>query len=153
MHLQIDQIKDLPARVQAQIRNELQGTPKKDFSPAMIPTSKSGSCGKYRNQKTESKGITFDSAKESRRYEELIMRQRAGEIEDLRLQVDFTLQEAYTDCNGNRVRAIRYKADFSYRENGKLTVEDVKSRATKTSTYMIKKKMMKERFGIDIQEV
>ena len=81
------------------------------------------------------------------------MRQRAGEIEDLRLQVDFTLQEAYTDCNGKRVRAIRYKADFSYRENGKLTVEDVKSRATKTSTYMIKKKMMKERFGIDIQEV
>lgn len=153
MYLQIDQIKDLPARVQAQIRNELQGKPQSEFSPAEISRRKDPSCGKYRNKKTESKGITFDSAKESRRYDELIMRQRAGEIENLRLQVDFTLQEAYTDCNGNRVRAIRYKGDFSYIENGRLVVEDVKSRATKTSTYMIKKKMMKERFGIDIKEV
>ena len=50
------------------------------------------------------------------RYDFLIERVRRGEIGDLRLQVDFTLQEAYTDAEGRRVRAIRYKADFTYRE-------------------------------------
>ena len=34
-----------------------------------------------------------------------------------------------------------------------LVVEDVKSRATKTKTYAMKRKLMKERFNIDIQEV
>lgn len=34
-----------------------------------------------------------------------------------------------------------------------LVVEDVKSRATKTKQYIMKRKMMKERFNIDIQEV
>ena len=89
------------------------------------------------------------------------------------MQVDFTLQEAYTDGEGRRVRAIRYRADFSYRRkpNGQipdtdmgelwdimemkwpLVVEDVKSRATRTKEYIMKRKLMKERFNIDIQEV
>lgn len=34
-----------------------------------------------------------------------------------------------------------------------LVVEDVKSRATKTKQYAMKRKMMKERFNIEIQEV
>ncbi len=34
-----------------------------------------------------------------------------------------------------------------------LVVEDVKSRATKTRAYAMKKKLMRERFSIDIQEV
>ena len=50
--------------------------------------------------------------KEARRFDFLIERERRGEIRDLRLQVDFTLQEAYTDMEGHRVRAIRYRADF-----------------------------------------
>jgi len=32
-------------------------------------------------------------------------------------------------------------------------VEDVKSRATRTREYAVKKKMLKDRFGIDITEV
>ena len=95
-------------------------------------------------------------------------------IRDLRMQVDFTLQEAYTDTEGKRVRAIRYKADFTYRmgvertvqdgpehsvvrfktvKDWVLVVEDVKTRPTRTRTYIMKQKMMKERLGIDIQEV
>ena len=77
-----------------------------------------------------------------------------------------------TDADGNRTRAIRYKADFTYQERvpssgppyktaynatdaerWRLVVEDVKSRATKTDKYQIKRKLMKDRFGIDIQEV
>ena len=66
---------------------------------------------KYRNTPTErvtSSGavIRFDSQKEARRYDHLILRQQAGEIRDLRIQVDFTLQEAYTDQKGRSIRAI-----------------------------------------------
>ena len=35
----------------------------------------------------------------------------------------------------------------------RLVVEDVKSRATKTSVYAMKKKLLRERFGIDIVEI
>lgn len=56
---------------------------------------------------------------------------------------------------GRRVRAIRYRADFTYHEGAKgvQVVEDVKSRATRTREYAVKKKLLKDRFGIDITEV
>ena len=115
---------------------------------------------KYRNEKatrTMPNGEirTFDGLREARRYDFLIERERRGEIRDLRLQVDFTLQEAYTDMEGHRVRAIRYRADFTYYEGKQeqRVVEDVKSKATKTQKYAIKKKMLKDRFGLDITEV
>ena len=115
---------------------------------------------KYHNTPTErvtASGavLHFDSQKEARRYDFLIERERRGEIRDLRLQVDFTLQEAYTDTEGRRVRAIRYRADFTYHEGaqGVQVVEDVKSRATRTREYAMKKKLLKDRFGIDITEV
>lgn len=115
---------------------------------------------KYRNtpttRVTPSRAVLrFDSQKEARRYDFLIERERRGEIRDLRLQVDFTLQEAYTDTEGRRVRAIRYRADFTYHEGAKgvQVVEDVKSRATRTREYAVKKKLLKDRFGIDITEV
>lgn len=98
--------------------------------------------------------LHFDSQREARRYDLLIERERTGQIQDLRLQVDFTLQEAYTDTEGRRVRAIRYRADFTYRElDGTLVVEDVKSRATRTKEYLLKRKMMKDRLRIEIIEV
>ena len=78
---------------------------------------------------------------------------KAGKIQDLRLQTEFTLQDAYTMPNGNRVRAIRYKADFTYLWGGNLVVEDVKSKATKTRVYSMKKKILADKFGIEIQEI
>ena len=82
------------------------------------------------------------------------------EADDLTITVELangkvaTLQEAYTDLEGRRVRAIRYRADFTYRErDGRLVVEDVKSKPTRTREYLIKRKLMKERRGIDITEV
>ena len=69
--------------------------------------------GKYHNQPDSRGNLRFDSRKEARRYDELMLRLKAGQIRDLRLQVDFTLQEAFTDTDGKRVRAIRYRADFT----------------------------------------
>lgn len=125
---------------------------------------------KYRNTPdtrngTEGRKIRFDSKAEARRYDELMLMLKAGKIRNLKLQPQFTLQEAYTTPEGNRVRAMRYQADFSYdlevsekcsgleKFHYVFTVEDVKSRATKTRVYQIKKKLMRERLGIEITEV
>ena len=108
---------------------------------------------KYNAKKTTVDGITFDSKKEAERFSELKLLLRAGKIKNLRLQQDFTLQEAYTAPDGERVRAIRYAADFTYEENGEIIVEDVKSRATKTRVYEMKRKLLREKYGVRIREV
>lgn len=109
------------------------------------------------------KKLHFDSKKEAQRYDELMLLLRAGKIRDLKLQPQFTLQEAYIAPDGEKNGAVRYKADFSYERptepdaNGQVywvpVVEDVKSRATRTRDYIMKKKLMLERFGISVQEV
>ena len=123
---------------------------------------------KYHNRKAvritaEGNTLEFDSQKEARRYDKLVMLLAAGKIRDLKLQPEFTLQEAYTTLEGVRVRAIRYRADFSYERAtepdccGEVhwlpVVEDVKSEATKTRVYAIKRNLMHERLGIDVREV
>ena len=165
-------VKDLPPAYQAQaLRKWAEQERKKKRPPLPCPADAGpGKPAKYHNKPTErvtpsGAVLRFDSQKEARRYDELAALERAGQIRELRMQVDFTLQEAYTDGEGRRVRAIRYRADFTYRKprddpweeyDGsfwKLVVEDVKSRATKTKQYIMKQKMMKERLNIDIQEV
>lgn len=108
---------------------------------------------KYHNTPTERAGIRFDGRKEARRYDELMVMLRAGIISDLRLQPQFTLQESYITETGERIRAVRYTADFSYRFGGKLVVEDVKSKPTRTKEYLRNRKFMRSKFGIDIQEI
>ena len=144
-------ITDLPERYRVQALEKLARQEKqKQEAKKQTPGSK------YRNEKTERAGIYFDSKKEARRFDELMAELTAGTIRDLRLQVEFTLQPAYTTPEGERVRAIRYLADFTYyRRSGdgwKYVVEDVKSRPTRTRSYLMKKKMMADRFGITIEE-
>ena len=169
-------VKDLPPAYQAQaLRKWADAERKKGKRPLPCPaTNDRQMTSKYHNKPTErvtaaGNVLRFDSQKEARRYDHLIAKERAGLIRELRLQVDFTLQEAYTDTGGRRVRAIRYRADFTYwkksgghwepgrgwtdNEIWVLVVEDVKSRATRTKEYLMKRKLMKERLNIDIQEV
>ena len=108
---------------------------------------------KYHSTPAERAGIRFDSQKEARRYDELLVMLRAGIITDLRLQPQFTLQESYITEAGERIRAVRYTADFSYKFGGKLVVEDVKSAATRTKEYLRNRKFMRSKFGTDIQEI
>lgn len=155
-------MEDLPPKAQQQAMQKLQA------QRASRLQKKREAENKYHNQQTERLGIRFDSKKEARRFEELMLRLSAGEIRKLRLQQDFTLQEAYTLPTGQRVRAIRYRADFCYEERPafwrgyeaecpddgwNLVVEDVKSRATRTREYIIKRKLMLERHNIEIREV
>ena len=68
---------------------------------------------KYRNKKTQVDMYVFDSIAESKRYKELALLQRAGEIQNLELQPKFLLQESFKK-NGKTYRKIEYIADFSY---------------------------------------
>ena len=163
-------VKDLPPKYQAQAIQKYMAQQKRRGPPPSPAAGGPPKASKYHNSPTEritpsGAVLHFDSQKEARRYDHLAALEQAGQIRDLRLQVDFTLQEAYTDTEGRRVRAIRYRADFTYMKarddpwggyNGSfwaLVVEDVKSRATRTKEYIMKRKLMKERFNIDIQEV
>lgn len=110
---------------------------------------------KYHNQKTNLDGIEFDSRKEARRYAELLLMQRAGEIYDLQRQVPFVLIQKQTDPITGKLleREAKYIADFTYRscKTGRITVEDTKG--MKTKDYILKRKLMLYRHGIKIQEV
>lgn len=119
---------------------------------------------KYHNKKVTYDGITFDSKKEARRYCELRLLQKAGDITDLELQKEFVLiPNQYKDVlkvtkKGDKVekklleRAVKYKADFVYRDKeGNLIVEDTKG--LKTKDYIIKRKLMLYIFGIQIKEI
>ena len=108
---------------------------------------------KYGNRKCTLDGISFDSVKEMNHYCDLKYLLLAGEISDLEVHKPFELQPTFVDANGKRVRPIIYEADFVYKDKeGKMIIEDVKSKATKTPAYNIKKKMMAYK-GLMIREI
>lgn len=102
---------------------------------------------KYRNQPTVVDGHRFDSRKEAARYQQLLLMQRAGVIEGLRLQVPYVLID-----KSKHGLAIRYIADFVYfdRERKQTVIEDVKG--VRTDVYLLKKRLMAEQ-GYEIVEV
>jgi len=110
---------------------------------------------KYRAIPTQIDGIHFDSKKEARRYGELLMLMRAGEIRDLECQPEFPLFTAR--YKGSDVHQVgTYTADFRYRQGPTRTliIEDVKSPATrKTAVYRLKKRMVEAAYGITVTEV
>ena len=107
---------------------------------------------KYGNQKPRYKGIRFDSKKEMNRYAELELMERAGVIRNLQRQVPFILIPTQKDLSGKVLEhSCRYYADFVYEKDGKKIVEDTKG--FKTTEYIIKRKLMLLRYGIQIQEV
>ena len=96
---------------------------------------------KYGAKKTVVDGITFASKAEARRYAELKLLVRAGEISDLCMQPRYLLQKAFVDRAGRQIRAIEYVGDFEYRDHKThcLVCEDVKG--MKTAVYELKRKM------------
>lgn len=122
---------------------------------------------KYLNQKIVVNGIEFDSKKEARRYQELLLLLNTGEITDLRLQVPYELIPAQKEPPtigskggvrpGKTIeRACMYVADFVYKDKeGREIVEDVKGyrMGGAYSLFKIKKKLMLWRFGISVKEV
>ena len=103
---------------------------------------------KYRNRKTEYLGIQFDSLKEMKRYQDLVLLERAGQIQDLELQPRYDLI-----VNGHKLGF--YRGDFRYKDvaTDRVVLEDVKSPVTRTAVYMLKKKLVKAIYDVEITEV
>jgi len=107
---------------------------------------------KYGNEKVADRGQTFDSKAEHRRFLFLESMQKAGEISDLRCQVEFELIPATPKPGGGNERPTKYRADFTYRDrSGSLVVEDVKGAVT--PEFRIKRKLMLWRHGIEVKEI
>lgn len=125
---------------------------------------------KYGNRKTRtSDGILHDSRKEALRWTQLQLLERAGEISDLKRQVEFILipdqrepsTEAYQRGEKKGMpkegklleRKCTYVADFVYYDTktGKRVIEDTKG--VKTKDYIIKRKLMLYIHHIRIKEI
>ena len=101
-------------------------------------------------------GVVFDSLAELRRYRELKLLQRAGQIKDLRAHVKYPMA-----VNGQAITS--YEADFVYTDlaknesypvgRGRTVVEDVKGRKKNTDAFIIKKKLLLALHGITINEI
>ena len=98
---------------------------------------------KYRNKKTQIGMYVFDSIAESKRYKELALLEKAGQIKGLELQPKFLLQEGFKK-NGKTYRKIEYIADFMYIENGKVIIEDVKG--METDVFKLKRKLFEYKY-------
>jgi len=102
---------------------------------------------KYGNVKTAG----YASKREAKRGAELKLLAKVGQITGLQVQRKFVLIPAHR-INGKVVeRECSYIADFSYVENGRHVVEDVKG--VRTPAYIIKRKLMLYRLGIRVMEV
>lgn len=117
---------------------------------------------KYHSKKIEADGIIFDSRKEYRRWVELSLLEKAGEISELRRQVKFVLIPAqyelvgFTKTGKSTYRCFErecsYVADFVYKDDqGVEHVEDTKG--FKTKDYIIKRKLMSHLLNLRIEEI
>jgi len=96
---------------------------------------------KYKAKKTEINGILFDSKKEAKRYRELLLLEKSGEITDLVLQKKFNIKGEYGS-------GCYYLADFFYIKDGEEVIEDVKGYDTPVSK--LKRKLLKSFYNIDV---
>lgn len=115
----------------------------------------------------------FDSRKEQRRFQELQLLERAGEIDNLRTQVKYVLIPAQREQSGEVFKRgknkgqtkpgrvieheVSYIADFVYLDvnTGKTVVEDAKGYRDGAAykIFVIKRKLLLWRYGIRIREV
>jgi hypothetical protein len=102
---------------------------------------------KYQNKICYFDGFTFKSIKEMERYIEL---KADPDVEDLKCHPRFII------CpESDEYKAVIYEADFLYRKNGELIVEDVKGmkRGVPYELFKLKKKLMYHFHGIIVREI
>ena len=110
---------------------------------------------KYHNRKIKDlDGQTFDSKKEFRRWRDLQLLERAGQIEDLRRQVKYVLIPAQRIGGKVVERECSYIADYVYTKDGKTIVEDCKGfrKGEAYALFVIKRKLMLQKYGIRVVE-
>lgn len=108
---------------------------------------------KYHNIKTmTSDGIEHHSQAEAKRWIQLKLLEKAGEIKDLQRQVKYVLIPSQKEGKKTIERECSYIADFVYTDKqGNIVVEDTKGFRTKD--YTIKRKLMLWVHKIKVKEV
>lgn len=99
---------------------------------------------KFRNQPVRDEDGYFASKKEHRHWQELKLRQRAGEITGLERQKRFRLEH-------NGIHICDYIADAVYFEGQRRVVMDVKGYVT--PEFKLKAKLMKSLLNIDVETI
>lgn len=130
--------------------------------PSMSPPK-----SKYRNQKVVINGEKFSSKKEAAFYQELKLREQAGDVRNIERQVSFALCCPELDMDFRlatipRVNYVSsYVADFTFEEyagngsthvNWVTVVADVKG-GKNTPMFALKRKWLELQSGISIREV
>lgn len=103
-------------------------------------------------QPTVVDGIRFHSKKEARRYQELKLLERAGQISNLERQVKIELHGKSGPILTEKGNVMSYIADFRYVDwdlGGAWVIEDAKG--FRTDLYKLKKAILKAQ-GITITE-
>lgn len=121
---------------------------------------------KYNAVRTTIDGHTFASKAEAKRYGELRLLEKAGEIERLELQPKFPIYavsllsdpDEPPELPFKEVRLTkvgRYTADFKYFDKRKRqeVIEDIKSSATSTQAYRLRKRHVEAQYGVTITEI
>lgn len=124
---------------------------------------------KYNSRRVSVGGITFDSMREAKRFQELNYLQKVGAISELELQKKYELVPAQYESyerygkRGQRLKdgqkcvekAVTYVADFVYQQGGQTIVEDTKGyrKGTAYDVFVIKRKLMLHVHGIRVREV
>ena len=105
---------------------------------------------KYHSVKTVISGRVFHSKREAMVAQDLLLLERAGKIENLGFQVKYELIPAQPKF---KERAVVYIADMVYTDKatGEEVVVDVKG--VRTDSYVIKRKLMAQVYGIKVREV
>jgi hypothetical protein len=119
---------------------------------------------KYGNVKVEYEGEWFDSKRELARYLILLQAQQDGLITDLERQPVFVLFPAIKETYVKRLKTknkicertvqlpITYRADFRYKKNGEVVVEDVKiSPRCLPKEFQLKMKILRFQQGITVR--
>lgn len=101
---------------------------------------------KYGNRRVMTPDGWFDSQREYARWQELKLMERAGKIRRLQRQVKYELLKRI-----GKHRPIVFIADFTYEaEGGREVVED--SKGYRNRLYMLKRRLMLDRHGIEVFE-
>lgn len=93
---------------------------------------------KYNAQPETIDEITFKSKKEALEYSRLKLMERAGAISELKTQPPFILQPANRK---QKIRQVKYTADFMYYDNGKRRTVVVETKGMKTEAYRIRRNL------------
>jgi len=107
---------------------------------------------KYRNVKIVVDGITFDSKREAQYWQTLKLREKIGEITDLKRQVSFDLLCPIPGSDFGAVVA-HYLADYTFTDTIDRSYHVVDAKGKRTRMFDLKAKWLELQSGIVIETV